>query len=119
MSPLSAIPANAVPELQPIRTPAAPGTIPLGELEHFAPALRTDAAAPTRSFGVVLDQLVAEVSAKQSVAGDAVAGLLGGQPVPLHQAMIALEEASVSFQLMVEVRNKLMESYQELMRMSV
>ena len=37
----------------------------------------------------------------------------------LHQAMIAMEEASVSFQLMVEVRNKLLESYQELMRMQI
>jgi flagellar hook-basal body complex protein FliE len=33
--------------------------------------------------------------------------------------MIASEEASISFQLMVEVRNKLLESYQELMRMQV
>ena len=38
---------------------------------------------------------------------------------PLHQAMIAMEEANVSLQLMVEVRNKLLESYQELMRMQV
>jgi flagellar hook-basal body complex protein FliE len=33
--------------------------------------------------------------------------------------MIAMQEASVSFQLMVEVRNKLLESYQELMKMQV
>ena len=37
----------------------------------------------------------------------------------MHQAMIAMEEASVSFQLMAEVRNKLLESYQELMRMQI
>jgi flagellar hook-basal body complex protein FliE len=46
-------------------------------------------------------------------------GVMSGQGVPLHQAMIAAEEASVSFQLMVEVRNRLLESYQELMRMQV
>jgi flagellar hook-basal body complex protein FliE len=45
--------------------------------------------------------------------------VLAGEGVPLHQAVIAAEEASVSFQLMVEVRNKLLESYQELMRMQV
>jgi flagellar hook-basal body complex protein FliE len=33
--------------------------------------------------------------------------------------MISMEEASVSFQLMVEVRNRLLDSYQELMRMQV
>ena len=45
--------------------------------------------------------------------------MLSGENVPLHQVMIATEEASVSFQLMVEVRNKLLEAYQELMRMQV
>jgi flagellar hook-basal body complex protein FliE len=44
---------------------------------------------------------------------------MAGGNVPLHKAMIAVEEASVSFQLMVEVRNKLLDSYQELMRMQV
>jgi flagellar hook-basal body complex protein FliE len=111
-----------VPELHSLRAPGAPwgpGSIPASELESLAPGLRADAAAPVRPFGSVLGSLVGEVSAKQSAAGDAVAGLLSGRGVPLHQAMIAMEEASVSFQLMVEVRNKLMESYQELMRMQV
>ena len=71
------------------------------------------------SFDNVLGKFVNEVNSKQMAAGDAVTGLLGGQNVPLHQAMIAMEEASVSFQLMVEVRNKLLEGYQELLRMQV
>jgi flagellar hook-basal body complex protein FliE len=63
--------------------------------------------------------MVNEVGAKQAAAGDAVNGVLSGQNVSLHQAMIAMQEANVSFQLMVEVRNKLLESYQELMRMQI
>lgn len=70
-------------------------------------------------FGEMLGSLVQEVNEKQAVSKDTVNALLAGQNVPLHQAMIAMEEASVSFQLMVEVRNKLLESYQELMRMQV
>ena len=70
-------------------------------------------------FGNVLGRLVNEVNDKQTVAGEAVKGLLGGQNVSLHQAVIAMEEANVSFQLMVEVRNKLLESYQEIMRMQI
>ena len=66
-----------------------------------------------------LGRFVGEVADKQVAAGDSVRGLVTQQGVPLHQAMIAMEEASVSFQLMVEVRNKLLESYQELMRMQV
>jgi flagellar hook-basal body complex protein FliE len=67
----------------------------------------------------MLGDLVSETNAKGAKAGEAVRGLLGGKDVSLHQTMIAMEEASVSFQLMVEVRNKLLESYQELMRMQV
>lgn len=71
------------------------------------------------SFASMLGRMVAEVNAKQNVASEAVSALQSGQNVPLHQAVIAMEEASVSFQLMVEVRNKLLESYQELMRMQI
>ena len=70
-------------------------------------------------FQNVLGGFVQEVSDKQAAASDAVAGLLSGKNVSLHQAMISMEEASVSFQLMVEVRNRLLDSYQELMRMQV
>lgn len=76
-------------------------------------------AQPAFSFQNVLGNFVNEVSEKQAAAGDAVNGLLSGQNVSLHQAVISMEEASVSFQLMVEVRNKLLDSYQELMRMQV
>ncbi|MBM3846453.1 MAG: flagellar hook-basal body complex protein FliE [Verrucomicrobia bacterium] len=78
-------------------------------------------AAPgvTGDFSNLLGQIVREVQAKQANAGAATAGLLSGQGVPLHQAVLASEEASVAFQLMVEVRNKLLEAYQELMRMQV
>ena len=42
-----------------------------------------------------------------------------GETNNLHQAMIAMQEASVAFSLMVEMRNKLVEGYQEVMRMQV
>lgn len=74
---------------------------------------------PVAGFDNLLGKFVNEVNAKQMAAGEAVTGVLSGQNIPLHQAMIAMEEASVSFQLMVEVRNKLLEGYQELMRMQV
>jgi len=79
------------------------------------------AATPSTSgsFSDVLGGMVQEVNGKQIAAGDAVQGLLSGDKVSLHQAMIAMEEASVSFQLMVEVRNKLLDSYQEIMRMQI
>jgi flagellar hook-basal body complex protein FliE len=71
------------------------------------------------SFGSWLDQMVQDVNAKQGVAAQSLQDLQSGQNTSLHQTMIAVEEASVSFQLMVEVRNRLLDSYQELMRMQV
>ena len=79
------------------------------------------AATPTdsSSFSSLLGKLVSEVNAQQQVAGQNVNALQSGANVPLHQAVISMEEASVSFQLMVQVRNKLLESYQEIMRMQM
>jgi flagellar hook-basal body complex protein FliE len=71
------------------------------------------------SFASMLGQMVSDVNAKQNISAQAVSALQSGQTVPLHQAVIAMEEANVSFQLMVEVRNRLLESYQEIMRMQI
>jgi len=45
--------------------------------------------------------------------------MLAGETTDVHDVMIATEEAGLAFNLMVEIRNKLVESYQELMRMQV
>jgi flagellar hook-basal body complex protein FliE len=74
---------------------------------------------PTESFGTVLDGLVQTVSNKQADAADLTKKVLLGDSDQLHQSVIAMQEASVAFTMMVEVRNKLVESYQELMRMQV
>ena len=127
MNPLSAVRLPVGPEMLRAAAPAladnSPQAIPLNELGKLSPDISLQPAGATRtsaaSFETTLGHMVADVSGKQAVAGETVAGLMSGQSVPLHQAVIAMEEASVSFQLMVEVRNKLLESYQELMRMQV
>ena len=127
MNPLSALRLPMGPELLRAASPglanSIPSAIPRAELDRLSPGttLQPTGAGGTigGSFESTLGRMVGDVSAKSAAAGDAVGGLLSGQGVPLHQAVIAMEEASVSFQLMVEVRNKLLESYQELMRMQV
>ena len=128
MDPLSSLLFAVSPELRAarIQKPGEGGAaraIPAAELEQLSGASEAKSAtsvgqAPS-AFESALGQMVADVSAKQGAATQAVGGVLSGQDVSLHQAMIAVEEASVSFQLMVEVRNKLLDSYQELMRMQV
>ncbi|HYC73151.1 MAG TPA: flagellar hook-basal body complex protein FliE [Opitutaceae bacterium] len=97
-------------------------------LEALPPKLRAGAALglpPTpagpagASFGTMLDGLVSTVDAKQTAASDLTRRVLLGESDQLHQSVIAMQEAGVAFSLMVEVRNKLVESYQELMRMQV
>ncbi|HLH53403.1 MAG TPA: flagellar hook-basal body complex protein FliE [Verrucomicrobiae bacterium] len=106
-----------------IRPPAEVGAEALPEIQRLQPSTgiaETNPAQPAgESFSNVLGRMVQEVSASQGAANDAVAALQSGHNVSLHQAVIAMEEANISFQLMVEVRNKLLDSYQELMRMQV
>jgi|SRR5580704_17044818 flagellar hook-basal body complex protein FliE len=55
--------------------------------------------------------------ALQSAADAKVAGLLDGSGVDVHTAMIAVEQSDLSFQLMMQVRNKIVAAYQEISRM--
>src|SRR5690349_7852826 len=108
--------------LNPAQEAGAAKPISLPDLEKLGSELPSPALNPAQSSGSfqnLLGNFVNDVSEKQAAAGDAVNGLLSGKNVSLHQAMISMEEASVSFQMMVEVRNKLLDSYQELMRMQV
>ena len=70
-------------------------------------------------FGNIFDHLIESVQQKQTEAADLSKQVLLGENDQMHQSVIAMQEASVAFTLMVEVRNKLVESYQELMRMPV
>jgi flagellar hook-basal body complex protein FliE len=101
----------------------APKAIPLDDLKKLslgpATAQLGSIDGGGGSFQNLLSNFAGEVNSQQSAAGDAIAGLLSGKNVSLHQAMITMQEASLSFQMMVEVRNKLLDSYQELMRMQV
>jgi len=62
---------------------------------------------------------VLEVDSRQKQAGSLRRSVLSGETNNLHQSMIASQEASVSFTLMLEMRNKMMETYQELMRLQL
>jgi flagellar hook-basal body complex protein FliE len=128
MDPISAMRLTAAGRITPFNPPVLDelqtGKIPTDEIKKLGnistPALpQFQGAQPGRAFSDLLGEMVHDVNAKQASAARTVDGLVSGENVPLHQAMIAVEEASVSFQLMVEVRNKLLESYQELMRMQV
>lgn len=81
----------------------------------------TVAAAPrgTEGFGDTLTRAVSAVNDMQRDAADATNALAAGKPIDTAQALVTIEKANVSFQFAVQIRNKLLEAYQEIMRMTV
>jgi flagellar hook-basal body complex protein FliE len=88
-----------------------------GELAPAA-AKPPGGAAPA-SFGAVLKDSLSEVNRLQEKADAAITALASGEKASLHDTMIAMEQASISFRLMMQVRNKIVEAYQEVMRIQV
>jgi flagellar hook-basal body complex protein FliE len=102
------------PEATPLPTTGIEMPSELGRTQEV-----TSAQPTGDSFASMLGQMVSDVNGKADISAQAVSALQSGQTVPLHQAVIAMEEANVSFQLMVEVRNRLLDSFQEIMRMQI
>jgi len=71
------------------------------------------------SFGQMLESLVESVDEKAKISSNEAKALMAGESDNIHQAMIAMQEAGVAFTMLVEVRNKLTESYQSLLKMTV
>lgn len=98
----------------------------LGELRSAA-ALAGGKAAPAASeivgapdFSAVLKQSIDQVSQMQQEAQDKqLAFQAGEQGADLQDVMVSLQKASLNFQTMVQVRNKLVTAYQEIMNMQV
>lgn len=99
----------------PARTDSPTGPVKLPGLGLPAETTQTQPGG----FGKVFEQLISTVDAKDKEAKAVTRDVLLGNTDQVHQSMIAMQEAGVAFQLMVEVRNKVVESYQELMRMPV
>lgn len=76
-------------------------------------------SAPGVDFAKLVDGQLSQVDADIRVAEQSMRDLAEGKPVELHELMINLERARMSVQVFVQVRNKLVESYQDLMRMQM
>jgi flagellar hook-basal body complex protein FliE len=75
--------------------------------------------AQESGFGALLKTQIQKVQSAQQEADRSLIGAVSGQETELHRVMIAQEEASLTFELMLEVRNKLVESYQQIMQMQI
>jgi flagellar hook-basal body complex protein FliE len=73
--------------------------------------------AAATPFADLMTDAVGEVSELDRQAQAAVSGLMAGSGVDVHQAMIATEKASMTFELALAVRNKAVQAYQTMMGM--
>ena len=96
---------DAAPETESFKIPATS----FAERNNYQPS----------TFGHLMQQMVTDVNSQQVTAGEKVRDVLAGGPTPVHEAMIAAEEAGLSFRMLAEMRNKLLEGYQEIMRMQI
>ena len=74
---------------------------------------------PKTSFVDQLKNAMTEVNDLQTRRETMVEQMVTGQATEVHDVMIAAKESQLAFELLLEIRNKLLESYQELMRMQV
>ena len=71
------------------------------------------------AFHGALKEAISSINDIQMEAGQAVDALVTGQSQNIHQTMMALQQADVSFQLMMQIRNKLVTAYEEIQRMQI
>lgn len=74
---------------------------------------------PLPSFAETLSDAVHEVNRLQKVADKKMEDLATGRAKSLPDVMVATEKADIAFKLMVQVRNKIIDAYQEIMKMQV
>lgn len=86
-------------------------------------ARRTGAnASPTQvaeDMGALLRKAIVDLDASQKAADQGIVALAANEPVDLHQVMLQMEEASIRLNLALQVRNKIVEAYQEIQRMQL
>ncbi len=68
-----------------------------------------------KGFAEMFENLVGGTNEMQTEAGKAVDGLLSGEVKDIHEVMVAVNKAELSFKFLVEVRNKLIDAYKDLM----
>ena len=93
--------------------PAAAGRVP------SAPSGSLAAGSTAKPFAEFLTEQIDKVNQAQTDADTAVAAVATGRSKNLHEMMISLEKADISLKALTKVRSKVIEAYQEVMRMNL
>jgi flagellar hook-basal body complex protein FliE len=91
-----------------------------GQILDRKPAkLNTQVKDNIKSFDSTLKEFISDVNNLQNQAGDAMNKMATGEATDIHEVMVAVEKAKTSFELLMELRNKTVDAYRELIRMQV
>jgi flagellar hook-basal body complex protein FliE len=93
--------------------------MPTVSIVDNAAASHAAGGAASSGFMNSLQQAIGKANDIQLEASQATEALMTGQTQNIHQTMVALQEADVSFQLMMQIRNKLVSAYEEIQRMQI
>lgn len=99
--------------------PSVSQPILAGRLDAFLPAVPSAQGPDSTGFSGMVSQGLQKVNDRLIGSEVDLQRLAAGDVSSLNQIMVRLEESRLSFQLMLQVRNRLLESYQDLMRMQV
>ncbi len=97
----------------------------LGQMQALESLARNQPVQPeikteqSQSFGSLMQQAVNRVNETQMQAADLSQAFELGDKVDLSQVMIAVQKSRISFEALIQVRNKLLSAYQDVMNMSV
>ena len=97
-------------------------TAPIGSIRPIPvaePSAPASGQQKPGEFGSLLDKAISQVEQSRHIANEKVQNLLSGKPEELHSVVLAAQRAQLEFELLLEVRNKVVQAYQEIMRMQV
>ena len=95
--------------------PIAPISLP----RAIEPIALPTAATPASGFHQILASAISQVSQSRTNADNAVANYLAGGNQELHSTILATQNASLNFDLLLQVRNKVVSAYDEVMKMQI
>lgn len=90
-------------------------------LSKLSPEMSVNKSAQdvTTSFASTLDGFINNVNDLQNSANDAIDKMAAGQTADVHEVMVAMEKAKVSFDMLLQIRNKMLDAYKQIMQMQM
>ena len=85
----------------------------------FPPDLTGGSAAPKTGFGETLGDMLQDINSTLKEAGKGAEKMANGEVADIAEVMVAAEKASVGLELVVEIRNRLLDSYKEILRTQI